>query len=71
MALTLSQLEGMREALLTAIGNGALRVEFDGRAVTYRSIADMQAALGTIDREIEALGGRARPRQIVITPKGI
>ena len=71
MALTLTQLESMRDALLTSIASGELRVEFDNRGVTYRSIPEIQAALVTIEKEIESLGGRDRPRQIVITPKGI
>ncbi len=72
MALTLTDLQAMRDALVTAIGNGALRVEFEGRAITYRSVVEMQAALTTINKEIErAGGGSTSPRQIVITPKGI
>ena len=71
MALTLTQLETMRDALLTSIASGELRVEFEGRGVTYRSVAEMQAALITVEKEIVSLGGRERPRQIVITPKGI
>jgi len=40
--------------------------------VTYRSVIEMQAALTTINKEIEqAGGGNASPRQIVINPKGI
>jgi hypothetical protein len=72
MALTLTQLEEMRDALLTAIGSGTLRVEFGERSLTYRSTVEMQAALVSIEREIEKLGGGPeRPRQIVITPKGV
>jgi len=72
MALTLTQLEEMHDTLLTAIGSGSLRVEFGERSLTYRSIQEMQSALVTIEREIEALGGGPeRPRQIVITPKGV
>jgi hypothetical protein len=57
MALTLTELQAMRDALVTAVGNGALRVEFEGRAVTYRSVVEMQAALITINKEIEKAGG--------------
>lgn len=72
MALTLDQLLGMREAIVTAIAGGTLRVEFESRGITYRSIVEMQAALTTINKEIEqAGGGNTSPRQIVITPKGI
>ncbi len=72
MALTLTQLEEMRDALLTAVGSGTLRVEFGERSLTYRSIQEMQAALVSIEHEIEKLDGSpVRPRQIVITPKGV
>ena len=48
------------------------RVDFEGRGVTYRSVVEMQAALTTINKEIEQAGGGATsPRRIVITPKGI
>jgi len=72
MALTLTQLEEMRDALLAAVGSGTLRVDFGERSLTYRSVQEMQTALITIEREIEKLGGGPqRPRQIVITPKGV
>jgi 2C-methyl-D-erythritol 2,4-cyclodiphosphate synthase len=72
MALSLTELHGMRDALIAAIGSGTLRVEFEDRSMTYRSIAEMQAALATINKEIELAGGGATsPRQVVITPKGI
>jgi hypothetical protein len=72
MALSLVDLQSMRDALIAAIGSGTLRVEFEGRSMTYRSIAEMQAALATINKEIElAGGGSTSPRQVVITPKGI
>jgi hypothetical protein len=72
MAVSLTELQGMRDALITAIGSGTLRVEFEGRSMTYRSVAEMQAALSTINKEIElAGGGSTSPRQVVITPKGI
>ena len=71
MALTLTELQGMRDALVTAIGSGTLHIQFEGRAITYRSVVEMQAALTTINKEIEIAGGNTSPRQIVITPKGI
>lgn len=40
--------------------------------MTYRSVTEMQAALTTINKEIElAGGGSTSPRQVVITAKGI
>ena len=72
MAFNVDQLQGMRDAIITAIAGGTLRVEFESRGITYRSVVEMQAALATINKEIEqANGGNTSPRQIVITPKGI
>ena len=72
MAFTVDQLQGMRDAIITAIAGGTLRVEFESRGITYRSVVEMQATLATINKEIEqAGGGNTSPRQIVITPKGI
>ena len=72
MAFTVDQLQGMRDAIVSTIAGGTLRVDFEGRGVTYRSVVEMQAALTTINKEIEqAGGGSTSPRQIVITPKGI
>ena len=72
MAFTVDHLQDMRDAIITAIASGTLRVDIEGRGVTYRSVVEMQAALATINKEIEqAGGGNTSPRQIVITPKGI
>ena len=57
MAFTVDQLQGMRDAIVTAIAGGMLRVDFEGRGVTYRSVVEMQAALATINKEIEQAGG--------------
>lgn len=71
MATSLTDLQGMRDALIAAIGSGTFRVDFEGRSITYRSVVEMQAALATINKEIELAGGSTSPRQVVITPKGI
>jgi hypothetical protein len=72
MALTVDQLEGMRDALLSAIGSGALRVQFADRSVQYGTPSELRAALTIIEKQIEAGGGGPkRPTQIVITPRGL
>lgn len=72
MALTLTELQRMGDALITAIGSGTLGVEFESRAVIRRSVAEMQAALTAFNQEIElAGGGNASPRQFVIVPKEV
>ncbi len=57
MALTLTELQRMGDALITAIGSGTLGVEFESRAVICRSVAEMQAALTAFNQEIELAGG--------------
>ena len=52
MAYTLTQLE----ALEAAIATGELSVSYDGKQVTYRSIAELTAARDLIKGELEATG---------------
>lgn len=49
---TIAQLE----AIETAIASGELTVEFDGKRVTYRDMADLMRARDTIKGELEASG---------------
>lgn len=44
------------EAIETAIASGELTVEFDGKRVTYRDMADLMKARDTIKGELEAAG---------------
>ncbi len=58
----LTDLQANRAAIVAALGSGQLRAVFhDGgtrREVEWRSIPDLERALGAIDREIAALSGR-------------
>ena len=56
----LSDLTAWRDALLGALATGALSVTGGGISTTFRSIADLEAALARVDREIRAAGGGAR-----------
>lgn len=47
------------EAIEAAIGSGELTVEYDGKKVTYRSMADLKAARDLIKAELEASGAIA------------
>jgi hypothetical protein len=38
MALSLTELQSMRDALIAAIGSGTLRVEFEGRSTSPRQV---------------------------------
>jgi len=48
MAYTQTQLD----ALQAALASGVLTVEFDGKRVTYRSLDEVQRAIGTLEKEL-------------------
>lgn len=52
MAFTLNQLS----AIDNAIASGQLSVEYDGKKVTYRSIADLMTARSLVVSELTAAG---------------
>jgi hypothetical protein len=55
--MTLQEMIDRRDALLQARAGAVLRVEYDGKAVTYRSDADLAAALADLDRRIAGAQG--------------
>ncbi len=69
---TLAELQTRREALAASRASGVARVSYDGKAVEYRSLAEIDRAIDVLDREIAALEGRAMIRQVrVTTNKGL
>ena len=62
--MTLDQLKAQREALQLARFNGVLTVKAGDKWVTYKSDAELQSALGDLDREIAKAEGRPRARRI-------
>lgn len=56
MSALLSQLE----ALKAARRSGARTLEYDGRRIEYRSDAELQAAIASVETEIMAEGGTSR-----------
>ena len=58
----MEELIAQRVALVEARGSGQLEVEFHSggtrRRVVYRSIAELEAAIAAIDRDIAALNGK-------------
>ena len=48
-------------ALANAIGSGSLTVEYEGRRVTYRSIADMRGVLDQMVRYVNSQGDGVPP----------
>ena len=65
-------LRARRDALSAQRSSGVARVSYDGKSVEYRSIAEIDRALETLDREIAAAEGRRMVRQVrVTTTKGL
>ncbi|MGR3782721.1 hypothetical protein [uncultured Albimonas sp.] len=72
MAYSASDLEGFRDALLKARFNGLRTVEYDGQSVTYRSDAELERALGDVERRLAKAQGTGPTRQVrVSTSKGL
>lgn len=57
MAFTLKQLS----ALEAAIGSGELSIEYDGKKVTYRNMADLTQAYNMVRNQLTASGALAPP----------
>ncbi|GIK48502.1 MAG: hypothetical protein BroJett013_11990 [Alphaproteobacteria bacterium] len=70
-ALTLSELETMRENLVRARLGGVREVrDQNGEAVTYKSDREMQAAIASIDSEIARLQSNTVKQVRFTTTKG-
>jgi hypothetical protein len=68
----LATLKLRREALTSQRSSGVARVSYDGKTVDYRSVAEIDRAIETLDREIAAAEGRRIVRQVrVTTAKGL
>ena len=57
MAFTLKQLS----ALEAAIGSGELSIEYDGKKVMYRNMADLVKAYEMVRNQLTATGALAAP----------
>lgn len=72
---TLSDLQAQRATLVAARGQGVREVEFSSggtrRRVVYPSIADLQAAIDAIDRDIATLQGTRVREFYPILHKGL
>jgi hypothetical protein len=53
------------DALDTALAEGVLTIEYDGRRVTYRSLAEMQSIRGRIYRSPQAQRYKKTHRKIL------
>lgn len=68
---TLAELEAQRALLVANRMAGIKRARFDDQEVTYRTDAEMAAAIASIDREIAALQGRRVMTFLPTFSKGI
>ena len=69
---TVAELKARREALAAARASGVARASYDGRSVDYRSLAEIDRAIETLDREIATAEGRPIVRQVrITTTKGL
>ncbi len=70
MALTLDQLRAQRDKIVSAM-QGLSQVQFGDKSVTYRTQADLDAALQKIDAEIARLQSPQSRQFTVQTKRGI
>ena len=69
---TVPEIEARLEALKAQRDSPVARVSYDGRMVEYRGTAEINSAIAELERELQALQGKARVRQIrVYTSKGL
>jgi len=65
MALTVEELVKARDSLLNARASGVREVQDqNGETITYKSDAQMAAALAALDRQIADATGRTTPHTI-------
>ncbi len=71
MAITTEELETLRDGLVRALATGALSVTHpDGRAMSYRSVAELRAALAYIDAALGNVTSQAGVSYIETTDEG-
>ena len=63
MAVNLTDLEAMRDALLRARAAGVRKAAVDGKEISYQDDESMAAALADLERRIAAITG-SRPATI-------
>ena len=72
MARTLATVQAEIDEIKGAIATGALRVRFNDRDVTYRTLTEMERVATALESELAVLGGAARTRSIqIIGVKGL
>jgi ribosomal protein L29 len=70
--MTVAELETRLEALKAQRDSAVARVSYDGRTVEYRGTGEIARAIAELEKELQALQGKAPVRQIrVCTSKGL
>ena len=70
--VTVPELEARLETLKAQRDSAVARVSYDGRMVEYRGTAEIARAIAELEKELQALQGKAPVRQIrVYTSKGL
>jgi len=64
---TLAELQTRSETLAASRASGVARVSYDGKAVEYCNLAEIDRAIDVLDREIATLEGRSVTRQVRVT----
>jgi hypothetical protein len=59
----MADLQGQLDALTAAYNSGASSVSYDGKNVQYRSLAEMQAVMVSLENQ---LGQRTQPTRAVV-----
>ncbi len=71
-ALTLEELQASRDALVRALATGERRVrDQNGEEIEYRSVFEMQRALGVVEARIAAMQTTTPSRYLISTSKGL
>jgi hypothetical protein len=69
---TIPELAARLETLKAQRDSAVARVSYDGRSVEYRGTAEIARAIAELEKELQALDGKAPVRQIrVYTSKGL
>lgn len=64
--MTISELQTLRDALVTAMSKGLTEATSGDKTIRYQTINQMQLALGALDKEIAVAGGAASARSILV-----
>ncbi len=64
--MTSSELQTLRDALVTAMSKGLTEVTSGDKTLRYQSISEMTKAIAQLDREIAVAGGTSTARSILV-----